>query len=213
MAAEEEAAKAVGKVAEFGTRALTTVEKAGGYLATVFGALPENLIGLAGDWVHHRRLRNWELLGEKTEAILKRRGITANVDDLSPSIAVPLLSAAVDETRSDLQELWARLLANAMDPARAGTIRQRFIEALKQMDPLDALVLRQVYEMPSVMAPTVAAFLAGSLKTREGQIEVSFENLHRVGCMPSMNIPGLLSQPASMHLTAFGRELMDALSD
>src|SRR5258708_35861134 len=100
MSAEEEAAKATGKVAEFGTRALTTVEKAGGYLATVFGALPENLIGLVGgDWVHHMRVRNWARLGQKTEAILKQRGVTGNVDDLSPSIALPLLSAAVDETR------------------------------------------------------------------------------------------------------------------
>jgi hypothetical protein len=45
----------------------------------------------------------------------------------------------------ELMELWARLLANAMDP-NMNNVRQSFIEAVKRMDPLDAVVLRYISE-------------------------------------------------------------------
>jgi hypothetical protein len=43
--------------------------------------------------------------------------------------------------RGELQDIWAKLLAAAADPARAKSFRLRFIETAKQMDPLDAVVL------------------------------------------------------------------------
>jgi hypothetical protein len=215
MSSEEEAAKALSKVAEFGTRALPTVEKVGGYLATVFGALPENLIGLAGDWVHHMRVRNWARLGEKTEAILKRRGITADVDDLSPSIAVPLLSAAVDETRSELQELWAKLLANAMDPKRATIIRREFIDTLRLMNPLDALVLDLATGHPPMEGDLVnASDFPERLKVSADEMAITIVHLHRLGCIAqTMNAHGVQHPPefaTRLRMSPYARALMQA---
>jgi hypothetical protein len=49
---------------------------------------------------------------------------------------LPLVISAADEDRDELQEIWARLLAAAADPARAKSFRIQFIEVAKQMDPL-----------------------------------------------------------------------------
>jgi hypothetical protein len=53
---------------------------------------------------------------------------------------IPLLQAAADESREELQSLWAALLANAMTDGGHRT-RGAFVGALKSMDPADALVL------------------------------------------------------------------------
>jgi len=45
----------------------------------------------------------------------------------SISVLMPLLIAAADEERDELQEIWARLLAAAADPSRAGSFRNQFI--------------------------------------------------------------------------------------
>ncbi len=156
------------------------------------------------------RVRNWARLGQKTEAILKQRGVTGNVDDLSPSIALPLLSAAVDETRDELQDLWARLLANAMDPARANRVRQRFIAAVKQMDPLDAVVLQKLSDAKPEMMPNARDFLAKELNVRPEEIEVSVENLYRIGCFEHANVQVSIRSQPTAPLTSFARELMRA---
>lgn len=61
------------------------------------------------------------------------------------SVALPILQGAADEDRDDLVDLWARLLANAMDPT-LNNVRYSFIEAVKEMDPPDAIIMRYAYQ-------------------------------------------------------------------
>ncbi len=70
-------------------------------------------------------------MAHRTDEIISARHIQKTVA-ISASLAIPLLSAAGDESRPELQDLWARLLANAMDPARANNLRIEFIEAVKR---------------------------------------------------------------------------------
>ena len=63
----------------------------------------------------------------------------------SLSVALPILQGAADEDRDELVDLWARLLANAMDP-NLNSVRQSIIDAVKKMDPVDAVVLQHVHE-------------------------------------------------------------------
>ena len=51
----------------------------------------------------------------KISEILQRRNVQ-KPEPVSPSLAIPLISAAYDETRPELQQIWAELLAAAMDP-------------------------------------------------------------------------------------------------
>jgi len=119
------------------------VKAAGGmgtYLGRVVGSIPDNLLGLiAGDWLEHKRRRHLALLEANTARILE--GIAEErLTEPSPSVVIPLLQAAVDEGRPELQALWAALLANAMlDGGRR--VRRDYFDAVRQMEPSDALVL------------------------------------------------------------------------
>src|SRR6266567_4418792 len=85
----------------------------------------------------------------------RERPEARGVKDPSPAnlaVALPILHAAADESREELQELYARLLAAAMDPNRASQVRRSLVEFVRQLDPLDASVLQQLTTQPPPMA-------------------------------------------------------------
>src|ERR1700731_1186293 len=123
----EEASKAASKAIEAGMQA-------GKYVGGVLGNLPHNLVGFIDDWVAHKRARRWAELQAETDKILRERGVE-NQEDVSPSVAIPLIAAAIDEDREILKQMWAKLLAAALDPNRTASVRPALIAALKQMDP------------------------------------------------------------------------------
>ena len=113
----------------------------GRYLDCAFERVPHNLVGCCGgDWLAEKRTRNAERLRADTEEIRRRRGTQERVD-ITPSIAIPLIQAGIDEDRDGLKELSACLLAAALDPARTHLVRPSLFELLKQFDPLDARIL------------------------------------------------------------------------
>src|SRR5689334_6497685 len=89
--AVEETAKATGK-------AIDAVTQGGQYVGSVLGDLPHDLIGIMGDWVKHKRARRWAQLCAETERILLARGVERR-DEGSPSVAIPLIAAAINEDR------------------------------------------------------------------------------------------------------------------
>jgi len=196
----EEAAKLGGKLVDAGT-------KAGGYLDRVIGRLPDNIVGLVlGDWVLHTRIRRWAELQAETERILRERGVKEPFAEVSPSLAIPLIEAAVDETREGLKQLWARLLAAAMDPSRTESVRQSFISTVKAMDRLDVRVAEHIwYNTPK--GSTNEDQLSKELNASRDEIEVSINNLRGLDCI----LQAALSHAPAF--TAFGRELMRACHD
>jgi hypothetical protein len=131
--------------AKLGQEALKTLRGLGSFLDKALGSTPEDLIGyLGGDRLHIRRVEN--IVRMMTEA--RERLLAMKVEQTKPAtlgIALPLLEAAADEDREELVDLWARLLANAMDP-NLNSVRYMFIEAVKRMDPPDVLVLKYIHE-------------------------------------------------------------------
>jgi hypothetical protein len=111
-------------------------------------------------------------------------------------MAKALIAAAQEESREELMELFARLLANAMDP-NLNSVRQSFIEAVKKMDPLDAVVLRYIHEngvrilfhggLPKPLTPLLENELtnhtagtqniSGTIGCRVDEVEVSIRHL------------------------------------
>ena len=127
----------------------------GGFLSKVFGTLPQDTVGvLGGDWLHHVRIRNAHRLQQRTEQILKDRQSGSKTDPLSPSEAIPLLNAAQDESRPELQELWCRLLANAMDLAYP-PINRIFVNLLREFDILDAQIVQRLSDKGAIVDDVV----------------------------------------------------------
>lgn len=194
----EEASKAMGK-------AIEVAMQTGKYVGAVLGDLPHDLVGIIGDWVAHQRARRWIELQADTEKILRDRGVE-NRETVSPSVAIPLIAAAINEDRDGLKQLWAKLLATAMDPSRANRVRAAFIEALKKMEPLDAAVLPYVHQHGGRVDGGVANTLAAELRATRDEIDVSVANLVKLELLGPTQHP-------SAAITASGREFLRAIGD
>ena len=174
----------------------------------MFQSIPDNLLGLmVGDWLDHKRRRHLAVLEANTAHIVEGIAIE-RLTEPSPSILIPLMQAAVDEGRSELQGLWAALLANAMvDGGRK--VRRDFFEAVKRMEPADALILTVASEIwPRVQGNTAA--MASQIRDRgrqlgmsDNDVQISIDALVALRCfwLNSSNQP---------IVTAFGSALLDA---
>jgi hypothetical protein len=199
----EETAKAVAK-------GIDAAIQAGKYVGEVLGDLPHDLVGIMGDWVKHKRARRWAELSADTEKILRERGVE-NREDVSPSVAIPLVAGAINEDREVLKELWAKLLANAMDPHRAKFVRPMLIELLKQLDPLDALVLQELTgpRIGNILTPgsDLSQTLSGLLQATRDDAHLSLEHLCELGCLA--HSPNELPRP---NVSTKGKMLIRAVS-
>ncbi|UWU76016.1 Abi-alpha family protein [Bradyrhizobium huanghuaihaiense] len=180
--------------------ALKTLQGIGGFLQSTFGTLPQDIVGmLGGDYLKVRRAENIVKMTEKA----KKRLADRNVEnaDAPPSLAIPIMIAAGDESRDELQDLWAALLAAAADPGRNRAFRIVFIEAVKAMDPLDAVVLKG---FPAKGPLNTGDYdqLAQTVGLRADQVAVSVTNLERLRLCDYAN------ERRFVRITPLGRELL-----
>ena len=190
-------------------QALKTLQGFGTFLREMFGTVPEDIVALlGGNWLRVRRAENLLVTLEKARERLEKRGI--KVEPTSLSIGLPILIAAADESRDELQEIWARLLAAAADPVRAKAFRNQFIEVVKRMDPLDAPVLQLVQQREhGRIKATEQNVLAEKLGVDKDEVEVSIGNLIEL----KLAFPLTETPTPDARITAFGREFLKAVSD
>jgi len=184
----DEQAKAIQEVAKATGTTVEAATKAGTYIAWVLGTVPRDLVGILGDWLAQVRIRNLAREFDKTREVLRSRGVTETIP-VSPALAVPLLRAAADEDRDELVDLWARLLANAMDP-HMNSVRYSFIDAVKAMDPPDARTMNYLYREKVARirfggggdaSDTSIEYTANQLGTTQDDLEVSVRHLEVLG--------------------------------
>jgi hypothetical protein len=89
--------------------------------------------------------------------------------------------AAAEESRDELQDLWAALMAAIVDPDRKGFFRIKFIDIAKRMDPLDAPVLSQLGRYPHPVDHQHRTEIVQALKISLDQVLVSISNLQDFG--------------------------------
>jgi hypothetical protein len=211
-------AKAVEAAAKPTNTALEIVRDAGGYLSRVISNVPEDLVEIVGGaWLHEQHIRLRDKLCRRTEQIFRERDRREAVE-LSPNIAAAIIEGAQEESREDLAELWARLLASAMDPVTADNVRHSFIEAVKKMDPVDALVLRYIHERkiavvnpglgrePPVNSATGIENISFATGRRPDEIEVSLKHLETL----SFCDHNVVTNPSAWIMNAVSREFMQA---
>ena len=144
-----ETAKAVAEAAKLGKAVVTVVAGAGAYLDRAIGTLPQDVISFVGGaWMHEIALRNRARLEMNTARKLEEMGVKYPIEP-SPSIMLPLLEAAQMESREELQDLWATLLANAMHPDRSIRVRRTFFDLVQRLEPADAIVLKLNHRNPN----------------------------------------------------------------
>ena len=135
-----EIAKAVGEIAKTGAKVVDASTGFGNWLSKTIGTIPEDLLGIAGgDWLHEQRKRNLFSLQAKTAEIRKRINAPPPQEP-SVSVVLPLLKAASDEARPELQELWAGLLASSFQPDGGQRVRRAFFDTLQKLEPPDVML-------------------------------------------------------------------------
>jgi hypothetical protein len=77
---------------------------------------------------------------------LKERGIEGALRIVPPKLALPIIENASLEEDDEMQDLWANLLASAVDPDFKGGIRSAFIEIIKQLEVVDVHTLNAIFE-------------------------------------------------------------------
>jgi hypothetical protein len=141
----EEIAKAVAATAQFGTQTVKATEKILGFISRVFKEPAETTAGIVGDRL---KLFQWErqvAYVDKVNGILVAKGV-ADTRAVYPKYALPILENASLEDQEDIQFLWAKLMANAMDPASQVDLQMAFIEIIKNLTTLDVKILNKIYE-------------------------------------------------------------------
>ena len=124
----------------------------------------------------------------------------------SLSVAIPLLRDAADESRGEVQELWARLLAATMDPTRTNLVRQRFVPAVRLLDPPDTRVLTALLGRGGGVNQPERNVMATEVSMSRDEIDVSLTNVIRAELVFEPN-----TQEAA--LSPFGREFLRVVMD
>ena len=204
----DEQAKAIQSAANFGTTVITESSKLVQYVGRVLGTVPHDAVGFVlGDPLHLVRTAIAAQYDVLLTKILNRRCVI-EPQPVSPSVAIPLLRAAYDESRPELQEIWAALIAAAMDPKRSSRVRLSFITTLKQFDPLDALVLKARYGQSGDTKPNPVTFIANIISQPADEVQISVENLKALRCAGSAT-----SSVTDFYVSNYGRALIRACSD
>jgi len=190
--------------AKLGQEIVGALRGVGSFFKEALGSVPQDIIGyLGGDWLRIRRAENIAEMMNRAKKKLEAWGVEDS-EPASLTVAIPILQGAADESREEIQDLWARLLAAAMTPSRARYLRQGFAEVITKMDPLDALILlEQGSEKTTALDQTLK-----QLNVSSDQYIISLENLQELKiCLTSP------ADKTKYRLSPFGREFLRVISD
>jgi len=198
----EEVAKAAAEVAKFGTQTVKTTEKILRFSSKVFKVPIEETVGLIGDRLKLFRWERQVAYVDKVNNILDARNIS-ETRAVMPKFALPVLENASLEDDEELQQIWAKLMASAMDPNFSTKLRMSFIDIIKSLDPLDVKILKVFYDIlmkdNSIKWDNILDYslkkeqISQLLNISSQDYEVSIFNLFRAQCLAPAILTGSVS--------------------
>lgn len=146
MSEAEEIAKAIQESAKLGEKGLEIADKAGSFFAKVFKEPINEITGIITDKLRFIRWRRIVEMADDVNKILEEKKIE-DTRAVPPKIALPIFEESSLEDDPTLQDLWNHLLANAMNPDFNDEIRYGFIEMIKNITGIEAIILREFYNL------------------------------------------------------------------
>ena len=142
-----------------------------------------DLIG--GHYVQELAKINRAVVAEKIKARLEALKIQ-QPKPISPRVLIPAIEALSEESDDLLQDIWANLFTNAMDPSADVDLQKILIETLRQFEPIDTVLLHEIDEIvqgrSDIAEPNLEA-IASKLGVRSMALALSHERLARLGCV------------------------------
>lgn len=174
-------------LAEAGDISVDAAAKLGRFVDSAFGQAISNAVGLVSDRLAYYRFEKAILFKDKVEARLKKKGIDAT-RFVPVNFGLPILEKASVEDDETLQDKWAALLANAMDPTYVGPITRNFISILADLEPVDVRLLDDIFRDDLGKPKQKNALfqledLVKNLAITERDCENSVRNLFRLGLL------------------------------
>jgi hypothetical protein len=193
-------AEATGKTAD-AAKALINATSNG--LSFVSEPLRE-LIGMATDTLAVKRFERKVRLVQRAQRFLSDNGVQMPTKAIPLSFSVPLIEHASVEENDDLQDIWARMLANAADAGSQVEMRTAFVNMLSGMTAFDVTILALIHKIEPTT--TSGSVYTGNFPDSDSQkddgnrpgftredVAVSLGNLARLGCIsPGVGFGGPL---------------------
>jgi hypothetical protein len=179
------------------------VKQVGGFLDTVFGPSAKQFGELMGHRVNFWKTMCLADLAEKTVVLMNTRGLDPKlVRHLGFPEVIPLIEAASYEDNDEVQDLWAKLLASALDPETGVKIENVFVSLLKEIGPAEARLLQIIREHGGPATSQLSSvddlreattMLDGEWRCfPEAQRSSAVQNLRRLGCLaPHVDLPSI----------------------
>ncbi len=124
------------------------VRDLGGWFGKHLDGPASEVAGILQDRLKFARAARVVRLAERFKLELDAVGHAATMVSLPPNFSLPALEEGAMEEDDDLQDMWARLLANACDPATGVNARRSYITMLREMTTFDAMVFESIYSVP-----------------------------------------------------------------
>jgi len=143
-----ESAKAVQEIAKTTGQAISIVDKLGQFFARIMKEPIDATCSMLADTLKFKRWERQIALMEKAEKIIIEKKLNLSFRQISPKLALPIFQNASIEDEESLHDIWAKLLVASIDPDMKNP-RTAFIDIIKQLDPLDVKILKELLDLYS----------------------------------------------------------------
>lgn len=221
MSIQEEPVKVVSQVAQTVGKLTDASVKLGQFVGKLVGPAAEQYGGAIGDLARFQRAAWLLRLVDKWEAIIRARNLEGKTTPIPLKFVVPVLEKASLEDDDTLQDMWARLLANAADPGKRLQMKRVFADVLASLEPLDVRLLQFMSSQGWNMFRNVPGggltieALSDATSAEKSEMQIALQNLHRLGLIvdefKGRDDRGPFHQPhAEIGTTSFGVRLVAA---
>lgn len=176
---------------------LDLIKRAGTFLSGVFGPAANELGHLFGDQMKFWRFKNAVRILEKAQRIVDERGLTADdVKALGFGDGLRLLEAASLEEDESVQDMWAHLMANAVDPSAQTKPEKMYVDILKSLSGREVVFLDLLVTLDKEQINRMTVGQAREFQKRMGDLaekqwrrfstserNASIQNLIRLRCV------------------------------
>lgn len=220
-------AEAVTEVAKTTSKGLDALTEFSHFISKFTLAPLEAGAAIVTDKLKFRRAENLIRFHARIKKVMEEARIENLTRPVLLQFAIPLLEQASLEENDALQDLWARLLVNAVAVNGPVEMRRAYISILEQLTSLDALILLKIYsslEGPSDKIGVVTGGLPRNVSfARFGEsgenwpqptseVKLSLANLARVGCVDLGDTFGGQKYYSVISQTILGQAFVEAVT-
>ena len=204
-----------------------TVKRISEFLAKLTGGPVGQLSGILNDYIRYFRWTRLDALANRVNQLMIERGSPERYRAIPLNVLLPILEAGSLEEDVELQELWARLLANAADPQSDIEVKRRYVSILQDFTYMEVRLLQAIHDAPPIQGgvPTKGLpddYTQPGEEPEEGEedhglprtpVQTGLWNLKRLGCIESAGTWDSFVGIRRVQITSLGRSLMQACSN